>query len=133
MKMIKPENSENMKEMTQHKQWTSLIEFERIFETFIIKCASLKIPILICLIYFRGDNHVFYKIKTHCHWLPFYKFKANKLWVQGGGHVHAVHVDMEAKDLIVDDLGLIVGDIHDAPCTTGNGFSSTSGGSGNVK
>ncbi|XP_076091252.1 uncharacterized protein LOC143063127 [Mytilus galloprovincialis] len=55
---------------------------------------------------------------------------ANKLWVQGGGHVHAVHVDITADTLIVDDLGKIIGDIHNAACSKGDGYSSSTGGSG---
>ena len=41
--------------------------------------------------------------------------------IEGLGHVHATHVHIEAGTLIVDDLGRLVGDEHDIPCTTGQG------------
>lgn len=50
--------------------------------------------------------------------------------MQGGGHVHAVHVDITADTLIVDDLGKIIGDIHNAACSKGDGYSSSTGASG---
>ena len=45
--------------------------------------------------------------------------------VQGGGIIHAIHVVIESDNLIVDDLGRVVGDIHDLPCDTGNGIDGT--------
>jgi len=55
--------------------------------------------------------------------------QADKLWVQGGGLVHAVKVTIVAGTLVVDDLGQIVGDLHDISCPTGTGFAGN-GGSG---
>ena len=45
--------------------------------------------------------------------------------VQGGGIIHAIHVVIESDNLVVDDLGRVVGDIHDLPCETGNGVDGT--------
>jgi len=50
--------------------------------------------------------------------------------VQGEGHVHAVQVNITAENLIVDDLGQIIGDLHDITCSKGNGFNANNGASG---
>lgn len=48
--------------------------------------------------------------------------------VKGGGVIHAVHVNIETEDLIVDDLGEIIGDLHSITC--GSSFSGTDGAAG---
>ncbi|WAR26294.1 hypothetical protein MAR_011998 [Mya arenaria] len=53
--------------------------------------------------------------------------QANTMRVAGGGIVHAVHVNIGAQQLIVDDLGEIIGDFHSVSCSTGNGVTGTSG------
>ncbi|KAK3576661.1 hypothetical protein CHS0354_004945 [Potamilus streckersoni] len=55
--------------------------------------------------------------------------QADTIRVRGGGHVHAVHININSATLIVDDLGRIVGDFHSIPCITGDGYSG-SGASG---
>ena len=50
--------------------------------------------------------------------------------MQGEGHVHAVQVNITAETLIVDDLGRIIGDLHDITCSKGNGFNANDGASG---
>ena len=59
-------------------------------------------------------------------------WQAGKLWVQGEGHVHAVHVNITAENVVVDDLGHIIGDHHGIACTIGDGFDSVNGASGRV-
>ncbi|KAH3816394.1 hypothetical protein DPMN_117910 [Dreissena polymorpha] len=54
-------------------------------------------------------------------------FQADTLRVQGGGRIHAVHVDIRAQQLTVDDLGEIIGDLHTIACTTGSGIAGSSG------
>ena len=41
--------------------------------------------------------------------------------VHGGGTIHAVHLNITVVNLTVDDLGTIVGDLHQVPCTQGQG------------
>ena len=55
--------------------------------------------------------------------------QAGTLHVKGHGLIHAVNLTIEADTFIVDDLGRVVGDVHDATCTLGEGFSG-SGASG---
>ena len=52
--------------------------------------------------------------------------------VQGGGIIHAIHVDIQSTNLIVDDLGEIIGDYHELTCTAGNGVAGSTG-SGKTK
>ena len=47
--------------------------------------------------------------------------------MQGGGIIHAIHVDIQSTNLIVDDLGEIIGDVHELTCTSGNGVAGTTG------
>ena len=47
--------------------------------------------------------------------------------MQGGGKIHAIFVDIQPVNLIVDDLGEIIGDYHDLTCAVGNGFSGSTG------
>ncbi|WAR25690.1 hypothetical protein MAR_011394 [Mya arenaria] len=47
--------------------------------------------------------------------------------IQGGGIVHAIHVNIEAQQLIVDDLGEIIGDFHNITCSVGEGVQGTAG------
>ncbi|XP_033745593.1 uncharacterized protein LOC117331107 [Pecten maximus] len=54
---------------------------------------------------------------------------ANNLWVKGGGHLHAVKVNIDADTMIVDDLGEVTGDVHTKSCTVGQGYQAY-GGSG---
>lgn len=44
------------------------------------------------------------------------------MYIKGGGHAHAVHVNITASTLTVDDLGRIVGDVHNILCAEGTGF-----------
>lgn len=53
--------------------------------------------------------------------------QAQTLRVQGGGLVHATHVNIHAHTLIVDDLGEIIGDLHSVTCSQGAGFDGSSG------
>lgn len=56
--------------------------------------------------------------------------QAEMLRVNGGGIVHATTVNIEAESLIVDDLGEIIGDLHNVACSSvysGVGGSSGSG------
>ena len=53
--------------------------------------------------------------------------QANKLHVQGGGSVHAQIVNLYARQLIVDDLGQIKGDVVSSACTVGNAGSAGAG------
>lgn len=48
--------------------------------------------------------------------------------VKGGGVIHAVHVNIETENLIVDDLGEIIGDLHSITCDSS--FSGTDGAAG---
>ena len=57
-------------------------------------------------------------------------FQVGDMKVQGGGLVHAVHMNIEASMLVVDDLGIIRGDTHGMTCTTGQGYGGSSGASG---
>lgn len=54
------------------------------------------------------------------------------LRIQGGGFVHAVHLNLTAGEMIVDDLGRVVGDTHSVPCVTGEGVNGA-GASGKHK
>ena len=54
-------------------------------------------------------------------------FQGTDLRVQGGGIIHAIHVDIQSTNLIVDDLGEIIGDYHELTCTSGNGVAGTTG------
>ena len=56
-----------------------------------------------------------------------FSFKGADLRVKGGGKIHAIHVDIQSTNLIVDDLGEIIGDYHDLTCTSGNGVAGTTG------
>ena len=56
-----------------------------------------------------------------------FSFKGTDLRVQGGGKIHAIHVDIQSTNLIVDDLGEIIGDYHDLTCVSGNGVAGTTG------
>ena len=58
--------------------------------------------------------------------------QADVLRVQGGGLIHSTHIDIQARILVVHDLGEIVGDLHTISCTSG--YSGTSGtvGTGNI-
>lgn len=47
--------------------------------------------------------------------------------MQGGGLVHSTHVNIEAETLIVDDLGVIKGDLHTITCSQGSGYDGTVG------
>ena len=47
--------------------------------------------------------------------------------MQGGGIIHAIYVDIQPTNLIVDDLGEIIGDIHELTCDTGNGVAGSTG------
>ena len=57
--------------------------------------------------------------------------QANTLEVKGHGHIHAVHINLTANTMVVDDLGLVIGDRHDISCVQGDGVTSASGASGN--
>lgn len=60
-------------------------------------------------------------------------FQVDKMRVKGGGKVHSFLVNIEAGDLIVDDLGEITGDLHSVTCATGRtGYNNHYGGSGKV-
>ena len=56
-----------------------------------------------------------------------YALQGIDIQVQGGGKIHAIHVDIQSTNLRVDDLGEIIGDYHTLPCTTGNGIAGTTG------
>jgi len=45
--------------------------------------------------------------------------------VKGLGHLHALHINITAGTLIVDDLGHVTGDVNDDPCPVGDGIDST--------
>ena len=47
--------------------------------------------------------------------------------MQGGGIIHAIHVDIQSTNLRVDDLGEIIGDYHTLACDTGNGVAGSTG------
>ena len=51
------------------------------------------------------------------------------LHIQGGGHVHEVEMTINADHVVVDDLGLLVGDTHDLSCGTDDGDGLESSGS----
>ena len=51
--------------------------------------------------------------------------------MHGGGIIHAVHLNITVDNLVIDDLGTIVGDLHQIPCSEGQGHGG-SGPSGNV-
>ena len=46
--------------------------------------------------------------------------------------MHAVHLNVTANTMVVDDLGLVIGDLHKNPCVQGDGVTSTKGASGNI-
>ena len=41
------------------------------------------------------------------------QLQGTSIRVQGCGIIHAIHVVIESDNLVVDDLGRVVGDIHD--------------------
>ena len=47
--------------------------------------------------------------------------------MKGGGKIHAIHVDIQSTNLIVDDLGEVIGDYHTLTCAVGNGIGGTTG------
>ena len=53
--------------------------------------------------------------------------QGNDIRVQGGGIIHAIHVDIQPVNLIVDDLGEIIGDYHERSCSVGNGVAGSTG------
>lgn len=52
--------------------------------------------------------------------------------VKGVGSVHAVKINIEAGNLVIDDLGEVIGDVHSIGCTTGNGADNSYGASGKI-
>ena len=46
-----------------------------------------------------------------------------KLRIRGGGVLHAVHLNLTAEEMVVDDLGRVVGDTHSIPCVMGEGVN----------
>lgn len=57
-----------------------------------------------------------------------YFWQADTVHVYGQGHVHAVDVTITARNLIVDDLGELVGDLHSIACEGGIGSGSSGNG-----
>ena len=49
-------------------------------------------------------------------------FQASNFHVHGLGRVHAIHLNITAAELTVDDLGQIIGDYHNISCSIGEGF-----------
>ncbi|KAL8581102.1 hypothetical protein ACOMHN_012752 [Nucella lapillus] len=47
--------------------------------------------------------------------------QVNNLNVHGGGTIHAVHLNLTVVNLVIDDLGTIIGDLHTIPCSGGQG------------
>ena len=58
--------------------------------------------------------------------------QANTLEIKGHGHMHAVYLNVTANTMVVDDLGLVIGDLHKNACVQGDGITSTQGASGNT-
>ena len=52
--------------------------------------------------------------------------------IKGHGRMHAVHIEVTANTMVVDDLGSVIGDLHNNQCVQGDGVTSTKGASGNT-
>ena len=63
-----------------------------------------------------------------------FTLSVQRLKVEGGGHLHATRMEINADILIVDDLGRVVADVHEIPCEEEDGAgkdpSGSYGGSG---
>ena len=44
--------------------------------------------------------------------------------------MHAVHINLTANTMVVDDLGRVTGDLHEISCVQGDGVASTADASG---
>ena len=60
----------------------------------------------------------------------FFYYQVGTLNVKGGGILHAVHLDITADKMKVDDLGQVIGDTHSVTCSSGEGIVGSNGASG---